>query len=544
MTFNYRPHQLEAADAVEAAFRNGIKRPLLDMCVGSGKSLTYAEIGRREIERGGRVLTVAPTRELVGQNAAAGGQLGITVGINSAALGERTWRGPMISASINSIYNFASSFGPITLLQEDEAHLSQHGEGGMLQALRRGLGDIRLVGGTGTPFRLQGGSLVEGEGAPYDKIVYRYSIVDGIRDGYLVPPFSAQVDDKMDVSKLRVAQGDFTGSSQDKQMMAMADNHIAQMLHYGRNRRSWLVFEASRKAATAMAARMNEWGIPTGLVLGDRTAAEAINRRNNVEALRSGRLKALVNVDCLTTGFDVQEIDMLVCRRRTKSLGLWIQIVGRLLRTVGGNIEESIRRGKADGLLLDFAGCVDEFGPLDFIRPKESKVAFVSCDCSARVPLMAMRCWSCDEPMTKLCPLCLEPVQKGVLDCPHCEYDMRAAGGATERKPQTLLETPSGAALISSFAKNVDREGGWSGVRKGYSSGEVDTDQARHTLPPTLLPFADKAKWLRVVDGEVVGILIPNGLSRTSVLQIGLDGVSMPVPMPRVAAASLESAAL
>jgi DNA repair protein RadD len=530
--FNYRPHQVEAADAVEAAWQSGIKRTVMDMCVGSGKSHTYGLIGKREIERGGRVLTVAPTRELVGQIAKAGTELGITVGINSAALGERTWRGPMISASIQSVYNFANSFGPITLLQEDEAHLSQFGSSGMLQTLRRGLGDIRINGGTGTPWRTQGGPIVDGEGAPYDRIVYRYGIVDGIRDGYLVAPYSATLDDTMDASKLAVVQGDYTGASQDKQMIAAIDQHIPQMLHYGRERRSWLVFEASRKAAIAMHKRMNEWGIPTGLVLGDRTKADALNRYNTVEALRSGRIRAIVNVECLTTGFDVQEIDMLVCRRRTKSLSLWIQIVGRLLRTVGGNIEESIRRGKADGLLLDFSGNCEEFGPLDFIRPKESKVAFVSCDCSARVPVAAMRCWSCDEPMTKLCPACLEPVQKGVLDCPSCNYDMRTGGGDTERKPQALLETPSGAALISSFAKNVDREGGWAAVRKGYSTGEVDTASERHSLPATLLPFADKAKWLRVVDGEVVGILIPNGLSRTSVLQVGVDGRSMVVPMP------------
>src|SRR6185312_3368379 len=118
------------------------------------------------------------------------------------------------------------------------------------------------------------------------------------------------------------------GSSQDAQMLAMADNHIVQMMHYGRDRRSWLVFEASRKAATAMAERMNQWGIPTGLVLGDRTRAEALHSYQTVEAFRAGRLRALVNVDCLTTGFDVQQVDMLVCRRRTKSLLLWVQIVG------------------------------------------------------------------------------------------------------------------------------------------------------------------------------------------------------------------------
>lgn len=539
MTVVFRPHQPEAVDAAEDAFRRGTQRVLWDMCVGSGKSLTYAELARREIERGGRAIIVAPTRELVEQNAAACHALGLQVGINAAALGERTWRAPVISASINSIYAHAGSFGPISLLMEDEAHLSQHGEAGMLQALRRGLGNPRIAGGTGTPFRLMGGSLVEGEGAPYDKIVYRYSIIDGIRDEYLVPPFSAPVDDKIDVSKLRVAQGEYTEKSQDAQMLALMDSHIAQMLHYGAKRRSWLVFEASRKAATAMAQRMNEWGIPTGLVLGDRTKAEAANRKANVEALRTGKLRAIVNVECLTTGFDVQEIDMLVCRRRTKSLGLWIQIVGRLLRTIGGNLLESIRRGKADGLLLDFAGNVDEFGPLDFIRPKDTAAKMVSCDaCGNRNPVAARNCWSCDEPMMKLCPACLEPVQKGTLDCPHCQHDMRVAGGEP-RKAAALLETPSGAALIAAYKTGAERLGGWLPIRKAWEkdggSWVLTVNGDAFQLPEVLAAHAVDARWIRVSDGALAGLLVPNGASRNSVRQYGLGGEFLIVPMPGVA---------
>jgi DNA repair protein RadD len=535
MTFQLRPHQIAACDAVEDAFRAGINRPLLDICVGGGKSLIYAELARREIERGGRAIIGSHTRELVEQNATACSTLGLRYGINAAALNERTWRAPVISAGIQSVHRHAQSFGPISLFCGDEAHLWPHSEAGMFRALHRGLGYPRLVGGSGTPYRLQGGSLVEGEGAPFDRVVYRYSIIDGIRDGYLVAPFCAPVDDQLDVSKLRVAQGEYTGNSQDAQMIAMMDNHIAQMLHYGRDRRSWLVFEASKKAAVAMAARMNEWGIPTGLILGDRSKAEAIHRRNTVEAFRAGRLRAVVNVECLTTGFDVQEVDLLVCRRRTKSLSLWVQIVGRLLRTIGGNIESSVRAGKADGLLLDFAGCVDEFGPLDFIRPKDTTSKLVSCEvCGKRNAAAAMKCWSCDEPMTKRCPACLEAIRKGLLDCPHCGHDMRVGGGEEAPKPQKLLERPSGAALIASYKTGTVREGGWLPVRRVWEAdGATVVDGYPLTGP--LAGRGHDARWIRVADGAVDAILVKNGASMNSVLQVTRDGVQLPVPMPSVA---------
>lgn len=133
-----RPHQIEAADAVEAAWRAGIERPLVDACVGSGKSLIMAELARRGWERGERSLILAHTRELVEQNAAACRSLGLQCGVNAAALGERTWRAPVISAAIQSVYKNAHSFGPIGNIFIDESHLVPHSEDGMYRAFLRG----------------------------------------------------------------------------------------------------------------------------------------------------------------------------------------------------------------------------------------------------------------------------------------------------------------------------------------------------------------------------------------------------------------------
>lgn len=529
-----RPNQIEAADAVEQAYREGCLRPLVDSCVGSGKSLIMAELARRAWVRGERSIIYAHTRELVEQNAAACRLLGLTCGINAAALGERTWRAPIISASIQSVFKNALSFGDVKNLFTDEAHLVPHSEAGMYREMQRGFPHARAPGFSGTTFRLQGGSLVEGDEAPFERVVYTYSILDGIRDGYLVPAFSASTDDVIDASKLRVAQGDFTGASQDAQMIALMDNHIAQMVHHGVNRRKWLCFEASKKAAIAMAKRLNEWGIPTGLVLGDTPAAE---RKATIAAYRSGLLRCLVNVAALTTGFDVQGVDMLVLRFKTKSLGKYIQIIGRLLRTIGGNIMASIAAGKADGIVLDFGGNIDDHGPLDdVIRPAESKSRLVECEeCGKRNGAAAARCWSCDALMTKLCPACLATITKGTLDCPECKHDMRTGGSGAEPAAQKLLERPSGAALISSFGAIAPKAGGWVPVRKvwkGDGMTILDDNGDRWTLPVALEAHAKDARWIRGELGVVAAILKRNGGSQGSALQVTLDGVVLPVPMP------------
>jgi len=540
MTVVLRPHQTAAADAVEDAYRAGIMRPLASLCVGAGKSLLFGELARRAWLRGERSIICAHTRELVEQNASACRALGLQVGINAAALGERVWRAPVISAAIQSVYKYAERFGPVANIMTDEAHLIPHSEAGMYRQFQRGFPNARCPGGTGTDFRLQGGSLVEGEGAPFDKVVYRYDIIDGIRDGYLVPAFSVTTDDNIDPAKLRTRQGEYTGDSQDAQMLELMDNHIAQMVLHGRDRRAWLVFEASTKAARAMAERLNQWGIPTGLVLGETPDAE---RAATIAAFRAGRLRCLVNVAALTTGFDVQTVDMLVGRRRTKSLGLYIQMTGRLLRTIGGNIQASVAAGKADGIMLDFAGNIDQHGPLDFIRPKDVPARMVSCECCGkRNPAAAMHCWACKEPMTKLCPACLVVLKKGTLDCPECGHDMRrpepTEGGGSAQK---LLERPSGAALIASFAKGNDRDGGWTAVRKAYAGPEgilIDTESERLIVPAKLENHASLARWVKSENGTAVSLLIPNGHSRTTALQLDSEGRPLIVPLPAVKVAA------
>ena len=533
-----RPHQKKAADAIEDAYHAGIRRPLANMCVGSGKSLTMAELGRRFWSRGRRSIINAHTRELVRQNAKAVRLLGVPVGINAAALNERTWRAPVISASINSVFRNAGMFDPATAqVMTDECHLIPHVESGMYREFQRGFSeDTFFPGFSGTTFRMQDGSLVEGEGAPFDQVVFDYTILDGIADGYLVPAFSAPADDVIDTSKLRTLNGEFTGASQDAHNIAQMDNHIAQMVHHGADRRAWLVFEASQKAAIAMTERLRQWGITAALVI-DKTPPE--ERERVIADFIAGKIRCLVNVAALTTGFDAQIVDMVVLRRATKSLGLYIQMIGRLLRTIGGNIESSIAAGKADGLLIDFGRNVETHGPLDFIEPTNKRMNLVSCEhCGARNNPASARCWKCDELMTKLCPACVKPVHKGVLVCPHCEYDMRTGSGGGAEPKVNLTEKSSGAELIASFANVKPKQGGWIPIRKvwrGDGLTFLDVNGDRWDVPPALEEHATHARWLRGTDGQLAAILKRNGASNSSALQVTVEGVVLPVPMPAAA---------
>ncbi len=113
-----------------------------------------------------------------------------------------------------------------------------------------------------------------------------------------------------------------------------------------------------------------------------------------IEAFQRGELRALVNVNVLSEGFDATHVDAVVMLRPTKSAALYYQQVGRGMR---------LHPGKADCLVLDFAGNIVEHGPVDAIRPPKkpgekatSEAPVRECpQCQAIVPVQARQCPDC-----------------------------------------------------------------------------------------------------------------------------------------------------
>lgn len=79
---------------------------------------------------------------------------------------------------------------------------------------------------------------------------------------------------------------------------------------------------------------------------------------------KAGKIKVVVNVGVLTTGFDYPELDTIIMARPTKSLSLWYQIVGRAIRP---------SPSKESGWVIDLCGNINRFGKvqdLELVEPK------------------------------------------------------------------------------------------------------------------------------------------------------------------------------
>jgi DNA repair protein RadD len=364
-----RPYQDEAIAAVFDYWSRGGGNPLIDLATGTGKSVVLAKIVRDVVEGyDASVIVLTHVKELVEQDLKATLRLwpGCPAGINSAGLGRRDKRSKVLFASIQSIYNDdALSLGKRQLIIVDEAHLVPRDGDGMylkfIAKMREAEPDLRVLGLTATPYRLDSGRLDKGNGRIFDEIVYSYGIGEGVRDGYL-SPLTARNGDHGQIDARGVAKrgGDFAdGAIQAASIKdGLVEAACAEIVRHGADRRGWIAFGTGVEHANKIADCLRSMGVATACVTGKTERGE---RDRAIRAFKAGELRCLTSVGVLTTGFDAPHVDLIAMLRPTLSTGLYVQMLGRGTR---------LAPGKSNCLVLDFSGNVRRHGPVDAIDVK------------------------------------------------------------------------------------------------------------------------------------------------------------------------------
>jgi DNA repair protein RadD len=247
-----RPYQAEALQALDAYWEAGGGHPLVAMATATGKSVLIAKLITDIAARypNLRVLVLVHVRELLEQNLEHLLQVwpGVPVGINSAGLGQRDWRSPIVLANIQSVSRTPQRLGRRDLIIIDEAHLVPHAGDGMYRSTIDGLRELepalRVCGFTATPYRLDSGKLVEGDGKIFDDVVYEYGIGEGSRDGWLSPLTSKATAASIDVSAVAVRGGEFVASALEDAAndTAVVNAAVSEIITRGHDRESWLLF--------------------------------------------------------------------------------------------------------------------------------------------------------------------------------------------------------------------------------------------------------------------------------------------------------------
>ncbi|MFE1597242.1 DEAD/DEAH box helicase [Methylobacterium sp. ID0610] len=401
-----RDYQRAGLDALRAAWEGAAGPPLRDGLIvlptGAGKALVIAALARETLARdaGARIAIVTHSRELIAQNhrELMGYWPEAPAGIFSAGLGRREAAAAVLVCGIQSVWDKLGAIGPRDLVIVDEAHLipraAETRYGRFLAGLRALRPEMRVVGFTATPYRLDSGRLDEGEGRLFERIVHEATVGDLIQRGHLAPLVSKATLTALDVSGVGRRGGDYIPSQLEAAVNQdwITRAAVEEMAEYGRTRRAWLAFCAGLAHATAVRDAVRAAGFSCETVSGETPRR---SRDRIVQAFRDGQIRCLTSVGVLATGFNVPEVDLVALLRPTQSTGLYVQQVGRALRRAPG---------KEDALVLDYAGLVRMHGPIDSVtartaaavRGRESEMRAKACPgCGALIALNASTCEAC-----------------------------------------------------------------------------------------------------------------------------------------------------
>jgi len=399
-------------ECIDAFLRDAKDHPnanlLAALPTGTGKSVIIAGVCKAIADKGGRVLVLHRSKELVYQNHVRYTEVdpnGLQrSGVYSAGIGIRQTGEQVTFAGVQSVFKRAEEFGHIDLVLVDEAHQIPFNENSQYQTLIRGLRQInercRFFGLTATPFRTNG--VIHGDKRSlFDRMSYVAPLSRMFDDGFLTKPETLPTV-SVDLSGVSTTAGDFNQKEAQSKFLAYwsINGKTKEIIATANenNRKSVAVFCSGVAHAELVHQELIAMGERSAVVTGDTLP---ILRATHLEQFKSRNIRWIVNVDCLTTGWDAPVVDCIVVARGTQSAGLFAQIVGRGTR---------LYPGKTECHIVDFGGNIDRFGPIDsetygegFIKPPSDGTG---------------------EAPKRVCPSCFEIFAAGKKVCPNCGIDL------------------------------------------------------------------------------------------------------------------------
>jgi len=338
---NLRDYQQQAISDLRSAMQQGARAPLLCLPTGGGKTVILATIATQAAARGRHVLILVHRRELIHQTSSKLAWVGLDHGIIAAGIPSSDH-----AVQIASVQTLARRLSRLdwqpTLIIIDEAH---HATAGQWARILDHWPDAYRLGVTATPCRLDGCGLR----GTFDTMVLGPRVADLIFTGYLSPARIYAPPVVADLRGIRSRGGDYAN---DQAAAAMDRPTVTgdAISHYQRLAagQQAIAFCCNVAHAESVCAAFQAAGIAAQLLLGN-----TVDRDQVVQQFGFGAVQVLVTVDVVSEGFDVPAASVAILLRPTKSLGLYLQQVGRVLRPAPG---------KQAALILDHVGNVTRHG--------------------------------------------------------------------------------------------------------------------------------------------------------------------------------------
>lgn len=335
-----RDYQTRAVDGVSAQWRHSNPHVLLVSPTGSGKTTVAAEIVRRTVGNGRRVLFLAHRRRLIQQIAERCGEFGVPYGVTMADLPDAGWarrdaNAPLQVASRDTLLSRVVRHGwdglpQADLLVIDEAH---NVESQQYLKLAEACRVKHWIGLTATPCRPDGSGLGKKN---WQAIVEAATVPELVAQGFLVPVKS-------------FAPPGLGEKRRRGEKTPIAGDPVDHWKRYADGMPT-VVFTRTVAESVAVRDRYRAAGI----------AAEHIDahtphddREAYIASLEAGKTLVLTNASVLVEGVDIPILACCQLLCRCGSIIRLLQALGRTMRP---------HPGKDHAVLLDHAGAVFEHG--------------------------------------------------------------------------------------------------------------------------------------------------------------------------------------
>lgn len=388
------PHQQRALDEIKQAIADGKKRIIVQAPTGFGKTLTAAWLIREYIETGGRIIFTVPFLSLIKQTVEALWAEGFR-GCVGVIQGKHRLTNPMMPIQVCSVETLRRRDIPrAALVVVDEAHRQFEFVQDEWMADPE-WANTPFIGLSATPWSV-------GLGKHWKDLIIA-STTRELIDLKFLSDFVVYAPSQPDLTGIKTIAGDYHEGQLAKRIdqPKLVGDVIETWIKRGENRPT-LCYGINRAHAEHLQQRFVERGIAAEYMDG---FTERDDRERTFDRFRSGETKIICNVGVLTTGVDLPLTSCIIDARPTKSERLYVQTIGRGLRTSPGKDKcivldhggNALRLGLVTDIHYDKLDDGKHGAAGDAPEPPERGIPLPrACEkCAAVLPAKSITCTEC-----------------------------------------------------------------------------------------------------------------------------------------------------
>jgi DNA repair protein RadD len=463
------------AETVHHARSRAQGEPMINCSpTGSGKTVMQALICQEDMERGDSSAILTPRNEIFTQTyKMVSGLCGMSnVSILRAMRSGESWNpvNPVHIVSWPTLISRARRskfwFPNVKRIHVDEAHLSTAPK--ILEILHHYAPKAIIDGWSATPSRKTG----KGLGRFWKSIRHVTTVRRLIDAGYLAP-VEYWAGATPDMAGIKLVRGDFEVGKLSKASQVLVGDVVDNWLRLAADRHT-IVFAVDIAHCEMLAHRFKSAGVSAAAL---HVRMDDEDRDRTVRDFKAGRIQVLVNVSIASYGFDAPSVNCVVVARKTASIVLHLQMIGRGMRPAedenGRPITDKNHPDFKTCMVLDHAGNVRDLGMADDLfrwRLDDGKEACENWTKDKRSGpeenTASHTCENCENifQRSRVCPKCGWKVPFTKKDVEVVEADLVRIGS------NLLNKLPDGWPSHEVFYCMLKRVGAERGYKPGWAS--------------------------------------------------------------------------